>query len=167
MQVLLDKINDEYEKAEAESIQKLQEFLEKYRNVLHKNHYIFLYAKHTLCQLYGRTEGYLIHELSDEDLKRKEDYCRDLLNVSNILEPGLSRLRGVTMYELHAPIMVQATRLFESKKITCDQLKKRLKEVMQLLRDCEEILSLESEGSSEHTMALAARDALQRMGHIN
>lgn len=138
----------------------------RYINVLHKNHYLCLSVKHNLCQLYGRSEGYLIHELSAEHLKRKEQYCRDLLDISTILEPGLSRLCGVTMYELHAPLMVQATREFEAKKITCDALKKRLKEVIKLLKDSEEILSIEPEGSSEHTMALAAKDALKRLGNF-
>lgn len=70
------------------------------------------------------------------------------------------------MYELHAPIMIQATRLFEIQKISCDEFKKRLREVVSLLKDSERILSLEPKDSSEYTMALAAQDALQRIGKI-
>lgn len=66
----------------------------RYRNVLHKNHYLVLSAKHSLCQLYGRSEGHLIQDMSLECLKRKEEYCRELLQVVNHLEPGLTRLRG-------------------------------------------------------------------------
>lgn len=70
------------------------------------------------------------------------------------------------MYELHAPVMIQATRLFEAQQISSSDLKKRLREVVKLLRDSEKILSMEPEGSSEHTMAEAATDALQRIGNI-
>lgn len=70
------------------------------------------------------------------------------------------------MYELHAPVMIQATRLYETAEIKSNELKKRLREVIKLLESAEEILKMEPEGSSEHTMAAAARDALQRIGKI-
>lgn len=70
------------------------------------------------------------------------------------------------MYELHAPIMIQATRLFEAQEIKASDLKRRLREVIKLLRDSERILVMEPEGSSEHEMALAAQDALNRIGKV-
>lgn len=70
------------------------------------------------------------------------------------------------MYELHAPIMIQATRLFESRKITNEDLRKRLLEVVNLLKDSEAILCLEPKGSPEHSMSLAAKDALKRIGKV-
>lgn len=70
------------------------------------------------------------------------------------------------MYELHAPIMIQATRLFETRKISNDDLRKRLHEVVSLLKDSEAILSMEPKGTPEHGMSLAAKDALKRIGKI-
>lgn len=70
------------------------------------------------------------------------------------------------MYELHAPIMVQATRLFETRKISNEDLRKRLLEVVTLLRDGEAILRMEPKGTPEHEMSLAAKDALKRIGKI-
>lgn len=70
------------------------------------------------------------------------------------------------MYELHAPIMIQATRLFESHKISTVELRKRLHEVIKLLKDSESILIMEPEGSSEREMALGASFALKRIGNI-
>ena len=184
---LVDTVFRELDDIDSNNAEGFEEFLSKYRNVLHKNHYLCICAKHSLCQLYGRSEGYLIQELSLELLQRKEQYCRDLLEVIDRIEPGLSRLRGLwrlsfpkknrsiqgfsfwtglIMYELHAPIMIQATRLFESKKITSDDLRKRLREVVKLLKESQRILSMEPEESSEHSMALAAADALKRIGRI-
>lgn len=74
--------------------------------------------------------------------------------------------KGVIMYELHAPIMIQATRLFEAHEITTSDLKRRLREVVKLLKESEQILAMEPEGSSENTMAVAARDALKRIGKV-
>ena len=88
-----------------------------------------LSAKHSLCQLIGRSDGYIINELDLSQLQRKEQYCRDLLAAVNVFEPGMSRLRGIICYEMHAPIMMEITRQFENKKINSNQLRSRLKEV--------------------------------------
>lgn len=108
----------------------------------------------------------MLQDMSPEELSRKETICRDLLEVINILEPGYSRLRGVIMYELHAPLMLQARMLYESKKISSNDLRKRLKEVVSLLRDSEKILSFEPEGTQESEMAMGAKDALMRLGSV-
>lgn len=166
MYILLEKIFKEMDSIEPHNIVEHEEFLKKYRNVLTKDHYLCISAKYSLCQLYGRTENFLIHEMSLENLKRKEEYCRDVLRIVNILEPGLSRLRGVIMYELHAPIMIQSTRHFEAKRITQTELRKNLREVVQLLKESLKILSIEPEGSNEHSMAMAAKDAIKRIGTV-
>jgi hypothetical protein len=110
-------------------IKDFEDYLKRYANVLHQNHYLMLSAKHSLCQLIGRSDGFLINELTLNQLQRKEQYCRDLLAVINVFEPGMSRLRGVICYEMHAPMMIMITREFENKTINSNQLKSRLKEV--------------------------------------
>ncbi|XP_055627614.1 SET domain-containing protein SmydA-8 [Toxorhynchites rutilus septentrionalis] len=160
---LLDKLFKEVDAIDGNSVQLYEEFIEKYRNVLHENHYLFLSAKHSLCQLYGKIEGYLLPEMTLEQVKHKETLCRDLLTLVDKYEPGLSRLRGVVMYELHAPIMVLSQYQFQTKQITLNQLKQKLHEVRQLLSQSAEILSFETPGSPEYDMALAARGALQQM----
>ncbi|XP_063709852.1 SET domain-containing protein SmydA-8-like [Culicoides brevitarsis] len=162
---LVDNLFEEMETVDPNATEGYEAFLSKYRNVLHKNHYLNLSAKHNLCQLYGRTASHMLQDMSPEELSRKETICRDLLEVIDILEPGLSRLRGVVMYELHAPLMMQARKLFESRKISTNDLKNRLKEVVNLLRESEKILSFEPEGTQEADMAMGAKDALMRLGN--
>ena len=70
------------------------------------------------------------------------------------------------MYELHAPIMIQSTRLFEAKRINSTDLRKSLREVLQLLKESMKILSMEPEGSNEYSMAVAAKDAIKRIGIV-
>ncbi|XP_055372635.1 SET domain-containing protein SmydA-8 isoform X2 [Condylostylus longicornis] len=163
---MLEKLFKELDKLDPHDILAYEDFLNKYCNVLTKDHYLNVSAKYSLCQLYGRSEGYLIHEMPMQLLERKEQYCRDVLRIVDILEPGLSRLRGVIMYELHAPIMIQTTKKFEMKLINTGELRKRLKKVIELLEESYKILSLEPDGSNEWQMALAAKDALKRIGNV-
>lgn len=157
---LVTKLYDELDAIGGNDINQIEMFMKKYSKTLHRNHYIFLSAKHSLCQLYGKIDGFLINELSMEQLKRKEEYCRDLLEVIDILEPGSSRLRGVVFYELHAPVMMLLNDELQTGKIKVGEYKRRLRDVILILKKSHEILQHEPEGSSEHQMAVAAKAAL-------
>ena len=98
--ILMDRLFDELEMLDPNSIKDYEDYLKRYANVLHQNHYLILSAKHSLCQLIGRSDGFIINKLDISQLQRKEEYCRDLLNVVNVLEPGASRLRGIICYEV-------------------------------------------------------------------
>ncbi|XP_016978673.1 SET domain-containing protein SmydA-8 isoform X2 [Drosophila rhopaloa] len=160
----LDRINDDLEAIDVHDIPGLENFLLRYRDVLRPNHYLLLSAKYSLCQIYGRTEGYLLPQMSPEDIARKETYCREFLEIVDVLDPGLTRLRGLIMYELHAPVMVLAQSAIQSGQISRQEFQRRLKEVVKLLQVSRDILCLEPEGSTENAMGLAAADALVKMG---
>jgi hypothetical protein len=157
---LVTRLYDELDAIGGNDINQIEMFMNKYSKTLHKNHYVFLSAKHSLCQLYGKIDGFLINELSVELLKRKETYCRDLLEVIDVLEPGSSRLRGVILYELHAPVMLRIGREFQIGEIKMSDFKRRIKEVIQILQKSYEILKYEPSGSSEYEMAVAAKSAI-------
>lgn len=163
---LVTRLYDELDAIGGNDINQIEMFMRKYLKSLHKNHYIFLSAKHSLCQLYGKTDGFLINEMSLDLLRRKEDYCRDLLEVIDVLEPGASRLRGVILYELHAPVMLQATNELQAGKVSNSDFKRRLKEVVQILKKSHEILKHEAIGTSEHQMAVASAAAIKQMESI-
>ena len=164
---LVTKLYDELDAIGGNDINQIEMFMRKYAKTLHRNHYIFLSAKHSLCQLMGKIDGYLINELSVEQLEKKEEYCRDLLDVINILEPGNSRLRGVILYELHAPVMLQTTREMQMGKITTYEFKRRLREVIQILKESYDILQHEPSTSPEHQMAEAAAAAIKQTDVFN
>jgi hypothetical protein len=48
----------------------------------------------SLSHLYGHAEGYLLDDLPDILFERKIEICKDILSVADVIEPGLSRLRG-------------------------------------------------------------------------
>ena len=68
-----------------------ENFLEKYKTLLHPNHYHMVACKHQLMQMYGRTEGYLIQDMTEEQLKRKEDLCREHIDVLKMIDPHCIR----------------------------------------------------------------------------
>ncbi|XP_050677124.1 SET domain-containing protein SmydA-8-like isoform X2 [Leptidea sinapis] len=162
-QAMLMRITDELEQIDANDVTGFEKFLVKYRNVLCSSHYLCLSALHSLSQLYGKVTSHMIHEMSEDQLLRKVEVCRDLMKVFDIIEPGYSRLRGITLYELHAPLMVLTTRDFEKKAITKDNLRKRLKEIVGYLTEAALILGFEPHQSPEGLMATAARDALTKI----
>ncbi|XP_073829110.1 SET and MYND domain containing, arthropod-specific, member 4 [Musca autumnalis] len=161
---LLDKINNDLESIDVHDIPGLENFLKRYSGLLGENHYLLLSAKYSLCQLYGKIEGYLLPDLSLEDLKRKQNYCQDFLKVIDILEPQLTRLRGLIMYELHAPMLMLGQKLMMSHLMTQRDFGKIIKEVVHLLKESAKILKMEPPGSAEHQMGLAAEEALEKMG---
>lgn len=69
-------------------------FLSRHARVLHPNHFLFTSAKQSLSQLYGRDEHHLLNTLTEKQLERKVAICRELLAIANVVEPGLTRLRG-------------------------------------------------------------------------
>uniref|UniRef100_A0A182R8I9 SET domain-containing protein n=1 Tax=Anopheles funestus TaxID=62324 RepID=A0A182R8I9_ANOFN len=164
--MLLEKLSRQLGCIGAKDVDGLETFLRIQSTVLHDNHYLLLSVKHSLCELYGKIESYLIPQLSPDQLKRKEILCRDLLEVVDQLEPGLSRLKGTIMYELHVPLLIESGQQFQRGIIQRTELRRRLKEVQKLLKESEKILSLEPEGSPEHSIAEAAREALENMGSV-
>lgn len=55
---------------------------------------VFFFCRHSLTQMYGRVEDYLLEDLPDVVLEHKIDMCKLLLQVLDVIEPGYSRIRG-------------------------------------------------------------------------
>ncbi|RZB38993.1 msta, isoform B-like [Asbolus verrucosus] len=162
MQLLIDRIGHEVDGIGCNDVVAMEAFLHKYRNVLHPTHYLCLGVKLSLSQLYGRISGYLIDKLSEDILLRKQQICEEIMKVFNVIEPGFTRLRGVTLYEMHAPLMILLTRQFEN-HCSKSELRSKLKKVVKCLEEASVILGYEPETSSEGMMGMAAKDALVRI----
>ncbi|CAG0896557.1 unnamed protein product [Darwinula stevensoni] len=101
-------------------------YLKKYGSVVHPNHYLLFSVLHSLSQLYGRSPGRPLHKLTAAELSRKEDICRHMIQVADILDPGISLLRGVTLYELQATLFEKARRLNEGENPDISELRSLL-----------------------------------------
>jgi len=88
----LDQLD--YAEAGAEAVENHEALCRKYRSVLHPKHAFLMTLRCSLSQLYGHAQGYSLEDLPDILLERKIEICKDILSVADIIEPGLSRLRG-------------------------------------------------------------------------
>ncbi|KAJ8915038.1 hypothetical protein NQ315_016013, partial [Exocentrus adspersus] len=149
MKLLLQRISQEVEQIDLNDVKGMEAFLNKYRNVLHPTHYLCLGVKVSFSQVYSKISWYLIYELSNKLLERKQDLCMEILKVLNVIEPGYTRIRGVTLYEIHAPLMILLTRDMEDQPPAKSELKTRLKEVLQYLTEASVILSYEPETATD------------------
>jgi len=108
-----------------------EEFLEKYSKVLHPNHYHMTTCKHNLLQMYGRTEGYLIQDMTEDQLNRKKELCLEHIEVLKMLDPSQIRLMifsAAANFELHLPILQVAKRKWEAGQMSTEEFREALKE---------------------------------------
>nr|XP_018907165.1 PREDICTED: protein msta-like [Bemisia tabaci]XP_018907166.1 PREDICTED: protein msta-like [Bemisia tabaci] len=134
-----DALKKELQSLDKSSPSQLEHFLESYLTfdgVLHENNCHVLEAKYALCQIYGN----MLSELSDDQLTNKINLCNDILEVANILEPGITKLRGVLLYDMQAAMAVLTKKLLESEKITAAQADASMRQVISVLQDAAVIL---------------------------
>ncbi|KAL1115817.1 hypothetical protein AAG570_006107 [Ranatra chinensis] len=94
VQAIVGRIEADFDRIKEGTIEDLEDFLNRHEGVLHSNHYLMVGAMYPLSQMYGKLEGHMIHQMSEEGLARKVDICRSLLKIFGAIEPGMSRIRG-------------------------------------------------------------------------
>lgn len=127
------------------SVESMENLLEKYKSVLHSNHFIMISIKNSLIESYGHLKGHLLSELPDALLRRKIELCEDVLAILNVFESGKSRARGLMMYERHAPIAFLAQSRHQMENLTEEEYLKQLENALEMLNESLEILSSEDE----------------------
>lgn len=90
----LTKIRNAVESANPDQLELRERMIKLYHSYLHPNHGYLISLKYDLSQLYGRAAEYTFDEMPDLLMERKIELCRHLLRVADIVEPGLTRLRG-------------------------------------------------------------------------
>ncbi|XP_003693098.2 SET domain-containing protein SmydA-8-like isoform X1 [Apis florea] len=80
-----------------------KEFLDRYKNNLHPNHYYNIDVTIALTQLIGQQTGGLA--VIEEDLLiEKIKLCKKLDTLLKLLVPAENRIRGLILFELHASL---------------------------------------------------------------
>jgi len=153
-------IGEELVSLEKGSIEGCQSFIKKHSQNLHPNHYYLMDIKLALCQMIGQSaagQGHEIFNLTEKELLYKQKIGMELLEVANIISPGISRLRGVILYELQATLACYARRKFSAGEISADHMKNVMKEVKKYLIECIQIFSFEPACLQEGRLATIAR----------
>lgn len=161
MQDDVDKIA--YMENGTERLESYEQAFKKYVNVLEPLHFTMTNIKQSLIELYGRVPEYRLQELSDEQLQRKIDLCKDVMRVLDIFEPGKTRSRAMLLYEMHGPIVVLSQSLFDKGKMDSETMKNRFEEVVAMLEECAEILEWEDPITPEGTLANLVKEEIVKL----
>ncbi|EDW52515.1 SET domain-containing protein SmydA-8 isoform X1 [Drosophila sechellia] len=147
----------------AKRLEEIERLLRKYKSLLHPLHFIATGLRQLLIEMYGRVQGYEMVQLPDHQLERKAELCRQVLRVLNTFEPGLSRTRAMNLYELHVPLVLLAKSGFIAGKLKGGELRARLVDAIDLLKECVEILEFEDKSSQEGVLCVVAKQALKQL----
>lgn len=147
----------------AEKIEALEKISKKFRSLLHPLHYMNTSMRQSLIELYGRVDGYGIADLPDVLLEHKQDICEQVLMILNKFEPGISRSRAFTLYEMHVPIVLLAKSAFIAGVLSPENLKDRLQNAIDVLNECVGILKYEDKASQEGGLCAVAQKAVEQL----
>lgn len=161
---ITDVVAEEAEELEnSPTVSTCEAFLEKWGHLFHPDHAIFLNIKYALLHLYGSEEGYELDSLSPIDLTRKEELCRQVLKVADILLPGITRLRGSVLYELYQALFYKARALFMVGAASSEQARRLAMSAMTALKECVRVLSYEPEVQPEGQLGLEAKEEVKQL----
>ncbi|KAI4456266.1 set and mynd domain containing arthropod-specific member 4 isoform a [Holotrichia oblita] len=87
----LDQLQEKISCRDPTDLQQGEELLRKFNTFLAPQHYLIIELKQNLIPLYE-------HNLFDDwAMKRKIEFCQDIIRVLKIVEPGISRLQGIRL----------------------------------------------------------------------
>lgn len=124
------------------NIEHIEMFIAKYTQILHPNHYLLIEMKQKLAAVIrhmgattydsvgksfvmdgndgGRnSSNQRSHSPFENLLKRKIDLCKEFIPLLQILQPGISRLKAIALYEQFTPL-VQLAKLHHQRKLITD-----------------------------------------------
>jgi len=96
VQLVVSKLSGQLESA-GSCMEKLEALLERAEVVLWPLHAVMLATKRKLIYVYGKSR----ETSSLWHLQRKAEFCQELVSAYNLVVPGLTKERGLTMWELY------------------------------------------------------------------
>ena len=90
---------------------------------------------------------YASDKLTTEKLKKKIQFCKEVLEFVTILEPGISTQKALTLYELYQAELEMAERLKAEDKIEKEEYNDTMKTAAGYLEEAATILKYEPENS--------------------
>ncbi|XP_072750457.1 uncharacterized protein [Anoplolepis gracilipes] len=149
---------DECEDIDVKTIDNL---LKKLSRSLHTNHFLMLSLKQKLLTVCRR-------EITSLNPRRKIiqkmlDTCKEVYDVLDIVEPGISRSKGIMLYEIHLPMIILANQFYSACEISSTQLLCQLEEARDILKKALTMLLLEPMTTPEGKLAKRALEELRTL----
>ncbi|XP_054258532.1 SET domain-containing protein SmydA-8-like [Macrosteles quadrilineatus] len=142
-----DKL-DSLDRADPDALESL---LHKLRNTLSPSHSVVVDIKQSIIAALREQQP------TRANTRRKIELCRELLPLLQAIEPGLSRLRGITLYELHIGLVTMSQEFGEHEW---------LQEAQDVLKEAVSLLLYEPSKSPEGELAKQAIQELKTLKQL-
>lgn len=152
----------EVEDIDRDDVKAMESLLSKLSKTFVPNHALIIDIKQSLVALYRD----IIHRethFNKRAIVRKIDLCRELIPILQVLEPGISRLTGIALYELHLPLVILHNQEFSNGEIDCKEFVKKLEEAKEILRQAFTHLVYEPQDTPEGILARVALNELKSL----
>jgi hypothetical protein len=136
-------------------IETLERLLRKLSFTFHPHHYLVLEIEQNLVRLYAQSAATV------KNLRRKIELCEKLLEIFRKIEPGISRIQAIAMYELHSAVANLAQKSFRDKEISKEEFVKKLLFAENTLKSSIKYLLYEPINSPEGRLAQNALSELK------
>ncbi|XP_029172034.1 SET domain-containing protein SmydA-8-like isoform X1 [Nylanderia fulva] len=142
-------------------IKTIDDLLKRLSRSLHTNHFLMLALKQKLLTACRR-------EMTSFNPRKKIvqkmlNTCKQVYDVLDIVEPGISRSKGIMLYEIHLPMIILANQSYSAREISSEQLVCQLEEARDLLKKALTMLLLEPVTTPEGKLAKRALEELRTL----
>ena len=142
------------------NVEEMKTLLSEYSSKLTSKHGLIVELKQHLAAALGRVDGYRYDQLSIEDIQLKINISYDILEVLDILEPGCSKSRGITLLDLAE---CKARLILQHPEIEESETYKKLLNLEKELSEAYNILQYEDEEAIEGNVAKKAKFELGQL----
>lgn len=134
VETIIDKAKEEIFHAQ-DDLRRFEILLAKLSTLLHKNHYVMVDIKQNIANMLRSIIMNSVQRPGRRLYERKVRLCQELVMVLHTLQPGISRLKAIAMYEL-ANASAELYRLrFGEKELTEEQLQGYLRQCESMFKE--------------------------------
>jgi len=156
---ILKELQKETSSLNSNNLKDVTRVLNKFAKLLHTNHGVLTELKQFLISGLGRLPGYAMAQLKESDHKQKILLCQEVLEVLDIVDPGLTLGRGLMLFELHSTLVMLSNMEFE-KNNNSSALLSRLLEAETYLSESARILTVEPPNSPYGQLAANVKNSI-------
>lgn len=170
----LDKLS---QPSVAGSVEALEDMLEKSARLLNPNHYVVTLVRVKMNAAYIRLAQRMFGEGGDysdqqepaEVYMRRKDLLDDIHRVVEIVDPGLTRRRGLSCFEMSTCHLQLGRLLYESERFPLEEFMQLLGNEIDTLKEAIDCLEDARDGTNEANIhyraqcALHEAEAMQRL----
>ncbi|GJQ83907.1 hypothetical protein Trydic_g19845 [Trypoxylus dichotomus] len=139
----VDRIKEQITSWDPANIEEGEKLLKRLEITLAPQHYLILELKQNLVPLYE------CNLFSTWAMERKIQFCKDVVDALKIVEPGISRLQGLALFQLHSTQLNLANKLYQCKEMSASKYLEALLEAERNLIEAIKYLLYEPKRSPE------------------